>query len=449
MATVWRGRDLRLDRPVAIKQVSGYGLSQPFALERFNREARAVGRLSHPNVVSVYDVGAQDDQPYLVMELVEGPTVANLMAQGALPIVDVLSIVSQICDGLTAAHAAGIVHRDIKPANLILTAYGVVKICDFGVARLLDASVAQNLTGPVAAMGSPGYMAPEQISGGTIDPRTDLYALGCTIYAMLTGRPPFTTGGPLRVVQQHLAEPPERLGRRRQGVPAAVEELVADLLAKSPDQRPPDAASVQARIASVLRDSATGVDVSVVARRGPADPDAASREQRPDRRLWLTAGLVATAVVLTLFAANVFPALRWAGGPPKARWVEPTTAAPAVPVAPHPTGSPSRPSSSAAGHPSSPTAKPAPSPTDPIVALRQVIAEEVSTGDLKPDAATNLNHMVDDLAKTVATGRAPDITRQITAIRGQLTDLNKGGKLTDAGYAALNAALNQVAPTPA
>src|SRR5262249_55011444 len=155
---------------------------------------RAVGRLSHPNVVSVYDFGAQDNEPYLVMELVEGPTVANLLAQGPLPIVDVLSIVSQICDGLTDAHAAGIVHRDIKPANLILTASGVAKICDFGVARLLDASATQNLTGPVAAMGSPGYMAPEQITGGTIDQRTDLYALGCTIYAMLTGRPPFTAG---------------------------------------------------------------------------------------------------------------------------------------------------------------------------------------------------------------------------------------------------------------
>ncbi len=187
MATVWRGRDLRLDRLVAIKELSGEGMRQPMALQRFDREARAVGRLSHPNVVSVYDVGSQHGQPYLVMELVEGPTVATLLDDGPLPVADVLTIGSQVCDGLAAAHAAGIIHRDIKPANLIVTPAGVVKICDFGVARLLDSSSNTNLTGPAAAWGSPNYMAPEQINGGPLDRRTDLYALGCTLYAMLTG----------------------------------------------------------------------------------------------------------------------------------------------------------------------------------------------------------------------------------------------------------------------
>jgi eukaryotic-like serine/threonine-protein kinase len=452
MATVWRGRDLRLDRPVAIKQVSGYGLSQPFALERFTREARAVGRLSHPNVVSVYDFGTQDREPYLVMELVEGPTVARLLADGPLPIADVLSIVSQVCDGLAAAHAAGIVHRDIKPANLILTPYGTVKICDFGVARLLDASATPNLTGPVAAMGSPSFMSPEQISGGDIDPRTDLYALGCTMYAMLTGRPPFTAGGPFGIVQQHLSEPPEPLTRRRPDVPAEIEELVADLLAKSPDQRPPYATTVQARVAEALRDPATATNVRSLGSRAPAVPTAATRERPSDRRLWLTAALVAAAVFLTLVAVNVVPALRWAGATTTARWVDRTPGTPAAPAATPSAAATSHAAAPTAQTPASPaaTASATPSPpTDPILALRQLIAQEVKTGDLKPDAATDLNHAVDALAKTVATGRTPDILKQITAVRGKLTTYNKEGKLTDSGYAALNAALDRVAPTSA
>src|SRR5689334_22213406 len=150
MGTVWRGLDLRLDRPVAVKVLSGDGLSLPKAMERFGREARAVARLSHPNIVPVYDVGAEGDDPYLVMELVDGSTVAELLDDGPLPPADVLEIGSQVCDGLTAAHAAGIVHRDIKPTNLIVTAAGVVKICDFGVARLLDHA---DLTESAVAMG--------------------------------------------------------------------------------------------------------------------------------------------------------------------------------------------------------------------------------------------------------------------------------------------------------
>src|SRR5258705_6889825 len=184
MATVWRGRDLRLDRPVAVKELSSEGLRQPKALQRFEREAQAVGRLSHPNIVSVFDFGTQDGESYLVMELAEGPTVASLLADGPLPVVDALAIAAQVCDGLTAAHAAGIVHRDIKPANLIVTATGLVKICDFGVAGLLDTAGQANLTGPTTAMGSPGYMAPEQINAGPPDPRTALYAVGCTLSPM-------------------------------------------------------------------------------------------------------------------------------------------------------------------------------------------------------------------------------------------------------------------------
>ena len=128
MGAVWRARDLRLDRPVAVKELTGAGLSYPMAMARFDREARTVAGLTHPNIVEVYDFGADDGNSYLVMELIEGSTVAAMLAGGPLPFAAAISIAAQTCDGLAAAHEAGVIHRDIKPANLMLTPAGVVKI---------------------------------------------------------------------------------------------------------------------------------------------------------------------------------------------------------------------------------------------------------------------------------------------------------------------------------
>ncbi|MBM0229393.1 serine/threonine-protein kinase, partial [Micromonospora sp. ATA51] len=207
MGEVWRGRDLRLDRPVAIKVLTAAGLDEPMAAERFDREARAAARLTHPHIVAVYDFGTEADDSYLVMELVEGRTVAALIADGPLPVGQAVSIAMQACDGIAAAHAAGVVHRDVKPGNLIVTPSGTVKICDFGIARLPRAGGQNTLTGPATKLGTGSYMSPEQALGRPVDPRTDLYSLGCTLYAMLAGVPPFS-GDPLSVLHQHVNEPP-------------------------------------------------------------------------------------------------------------------------------------------------------------------------------------------------------------------------------------------------
>jgi eukaryotic-like serine/threonine-protein kinase len=473
MATVWGGRDLRLDRPIAIKELSGEGLRQPMALERFDREARAVGRLSHPNVVSVYDVGTQDGLPFLVLELVEGPTVATLLANGPLPVADVLAMGSQVCDGLAAAHAAGIIHRDIKPANLIVTPSGVVKICDFGVARLLDSSGNTNLTGPATAWGSPNYMAPEQINGGLIDLRTDLYALGCTLYAMLTGAPPFTGDGTFAVLQQHVTRPPASLRLRRTDVPMQVEALVCDLLAKTPEERPSDARVVRARIAAAQADLALAAARAVLLRSAapaagatPAQAtisidkpqpgkNAASRAPTSRCRRRNTVALAGAAVVMAV-AATMVP-IFWAetgrvAGPATGPIASATTsAATAAVAAPTPAQSLSASPSARTGaahiatatHTASPT--PPPPRTDPITALRQAIAEQVTAGSLNVAAATDLNHMVDDLAHTIATGNTTDVTNKIKALRAKLTTLNKERKLSDPGYRVLNTAVDQVA----
>ncbi len=470
MASVWRGRDLRLDRPVAIKVLSGEGLGQPMALERFAREARAVGRLSHSNVVSVFDVGTHSGQPYLVMELVEGATVATLLADGPLPVADVLAIGAQVCDGLAAAHAAGIVHRDIKPANLIVGPNGVVKICDFGVARLLDQSGNPSLTAPATAWGSPSFMAPEQINAEPVDARTDLYALGCTMYAMLNGAPPFTEGGPFGIMRQHLAQPPEPLRARRRDVPPQVETLVADLLAKRPDDRPADAATAGTRIAAALDDPAVETAPNggrILRSAGMSRPlaiTAVAHEQTPreapnpvsgkstrSRLLAIAAG-AAVALSAASLAVAAAAMLRPPARDAATHWVGPTasaaTSSAPVVAAPLASGSPAaRPTarpSPASTAPSNATST-SPSPTDPIAALRQAIAQQVSVGGLKADAATDLNHNVDDLVHTIATGDTGAVATKITALRGKLTALNKGGKLSADGYRVLNSAVDQVA----
>ena len=470
MATVWRGRDLRLDRPVAVKELSGEGLRQPSALQRFEREALAVGRLSHPNIVSVHDFGTQDGEPYLVMELAEGPTVASLLADGPLPVVDALAVAAQVCDGLSAAHAAGIVHRDVKPANLIVTATGVVKICDFGVARLLDTAGQANLTGPATAMGSPSYMAPEQINAGPPDPRTDLYALGCTMYAMLTGDPPFTAGGSLGIVQQHMTTPPQPLRGRRPEIPAKVEALVTDLLAKRPEQRPPDAAVARARIAAAAADPAFAATPSALGRptvlapvravaaapgtlrENGRPPNSGSRTWTTRRRLWPIAALIAAALVAAAGVMTAPPTLRPAPQTVTAHWTVPTPPAAASPSPPavspsaagaSPTAAPVPPTSAAAT-PTPPSPVP---PMDPIVALRQAIQQQVNTANLKADAANDLNHMVDGLAKSLTTANPDDETHQLKALRDKLTALKNEGKLSADGYRVLNGNLDQVAAT--
>jgi len=184
MGAVWRARDQRLDRAVAVKELTVSGLSLPMAIPRFDREARAVARLAHPNIVALHDVGIDDGRPFLVMELVDGRSVAELLEEGPLPPASAVAIAAQTCDGLGAAHAAGVIHRDIKPANLLLTDTGVVKICDFGIARLHDTAGDTTLSGVAPPLGSYKYLAPEQATGAPTDARTDLYALGCTLYAI-------------------------------------------------------------------------------------------------------------------------------------------------------------------------------------------------------------------------------------------------------------------------
>lgn len=274
-ASVWLARDRCLDRSVAIKELTGrWWLQEPATLERFDRQARTVGSLGHPNIVAVHDVDIHNVIPYLVMELIEGVTVAQMLRNGVLTVGQAVAIAIQTCDGLSAAHALGFIHGDVKPANLMLTPAGVVKICDFGTAWALSRTGETGLTGPEFVVGTTRYMAPEQVRGEPVDARADLYGLGCTLHTMLIGVPPLF-GLRAEVLWQHLGEEPAGLREHRADVPTPLEGLVAQLLAKAAADRPYDAAEVKARLADLVNDvptSAPAVPLALPPSRGGPVP---------------------------------------------------------------------------------------------------------------------------------------------------------------------------------
>lgn len=233
---VWRAFDESLGRPVAVKLLLPQG-SDPSAASRFRLEAQTAGCLNHPHVVGVLDFGEHEDRLFLVMELVEGDSLARLAGSGPLLAERVALIAAQAAAGLAAAHRQNIVHRDIKPANLLLDTHGSLKIGDFGIARFVDdPGAALTVTGQI--VGTSLYLAPERALGRPAGPASDVYALGCVLYQLLTGRPPFQADTALAILHQHLDAspvPPRQLGT---SLPPAFESYLLGLLAKQPEDRP-------------------------------------------------------------------------------------------------------------------------------------------------------------------------------------------------------------------
>ncbi|MGQ9612984.1 MAG: Stk1 family PASTA domain-containing Ser/Thr kinase [Chloroflexus sp.] len=235
MARVYLGRDLRLNRPVAIKIPHPHLMTDPDFMARFRHEAHAAAMVSHPNLVDVYDVGQAGDRHYIVMEYVAGTTLKQLINREApFAIPRAVRIAEQIARGLHAAHRAGLIHRDIKPQNIIVTDDGQVRITDFGVAKS-RLSTAMTETG--VTLGTVDYIAPEQAQGRAATPQSDIYALGVVLYEMLTGRLPFTGDNAVAVAMKHISEPPPPPRRYNPQIPAALEAIILRALAKDPAQR--------------------------------------------------------------------------------------------------------------------------------------------------------------------------------------------------------------------
>lgn len=307
MAWVYRGRDLALNRPVAVKVLRPPWTDDADLVERFHQEARSAAALSDRHVVQVYDVGADGEFHYIVMELVEGTNLKEYLAtHGPLAVPEALAVAEQVAEALADAHAHHIVHRDIKPQNILLTTGGLVKVADFGIARAMAGATLVN-TGSL--FGTAPYVSPEQARGRVSGPATDLYALGAVLYEMLTGAPPYTGDSALAVALKHIQDPVPDPRAARPELAAPVAELVMRLLAKDPADRPAGAAAVAARLRA-LRDAALRDDAEDPPPAAVGPVPAASRRRRRPLWPWL-AGLAALMVAGALALVT-----RWIQGPP-------------------------------------------------------------------------------------------------------------------------------------
>jgi serine/threonine-protein kinase len=280
MARVYRGRDLRLNRQVAIKVLHSHFASDSNFLQRFHHEAQAAANLRHPNIVDVYDVGQDDDIHYIVMEYVAGSDLkALLMRNGALPIDQAVYVSECVANGLEAAHRVGMVHRDVKPQNIIVGEQGQVKITDFGIAK---SSLSTALTETGVTFGTADYISPEQARGQPATPRSDIYSLGVTLYETLTNRLPFSGDSSIAVAMQHVSAdpPPPRMYNAR--IPPQLEALVLRALSKEPDSRPTTAQEFARQLASYrnVGDQATVVGPSAP-RPAPQQPARSASQPGP------------------------------------------------------------------------------------------------------------------------------------------------------------------------
>lgn len=245
MASVYRARDLRLNREVAVKILHEDLTRDPGFLTRFEREAQVVAGLAHPNIVPVYDVGGEDGAPYIIMEYVRGRTLKETLdAGGPLSEERTVAVMAPILDALGYAHRQGLIHRDVKPHNILLTIDGTPRLADFGIAHLVDGST----TRTAAILGSAQYLSPEQSRGEEATERSDIYACGIVLYEMLTGRPPFDGSNALAVANQHLNVPPPPLVGTVGPISPEVERAIGRALAKDPVARFADTAEMQAAL---------------------------------------------------------------------------------------------------------------------------------------------------------------------------------------------------------
>ena len=303
MGTVWEAHDVLLDRPVALKSMAEGLAADPEFVERFRREARAAGRLTHPNLARVYDFGEDGEAPFLVMELIEGETLHDRIGrEGPLPVADVVRIAGEIAAGLEAAHGAGIVHRDVKPANVMLDHAGGVKITDFGIAA---AASSTRLT-QGAGLGTATYASPEQTRGERVTAASDVYSLGVVTYEMLTGRPPFDGPSPVAIALAHAEEEPPSIRSARPEVPAGVAAVVERALAKDPRNRPESADAFAGELGQAMGATSPRTERLAPATvplppSGPAPPPTV-RETRPPRgpSRWPWVAVLATLALLVV-----------------------------------------------------------------------------------------------------------------------------------------------------
>ncbi|MDQ5858569.1 MAG: protein kinase, partial [Acidobacteriota bacterium] len=314
MGEVYRAKDTRLERDVAIKVLPTHLASTPESRQRFEREAKTISQLSHPHICALHDVGREGETEYLVMEYLEGDTLSDRLAKGALPIDQVLRYGTQIADALDKAHRQGIVHRDLKPGNVMLTKSGV-KLLDFGLAKAIAPTVTsdslteyptqQALTQEGTILGTFEYMAPEQLEGGASDARTDIFAFGCVLYEMATGRKAFSGKSRVSLISSILRDEPRPISQVTPASPPLLDRVVETCLAKDPDERWQSAADVKRELQWLAEAPRSTSAVAI-----PIPRPRANRE----RLAWALAALFASGLI-ALAALGVRSRFRSSKGP--------------------------------------------------------------------------------------------------------------------------------------
>ncbi|GHE60133.1 hypothetical protein GCM10017771_83250 [Streptomyces capitiformicae] len=448
MGQVWRGWDSALGREVAVKLLAA-SPGDEGAAERFRYEAHTAARLTHANIAAIYDFGhAADGHPFLVMELVRGRSLAEIRAaQGQLAWERAADLGAQAASALAAAHAAGVVHRDIKPANLLLSDDGVVKVVDFGIAQLAEHAAADGSP----ALGTAAYTAPEQALRHPVGPAADLYALGCVLYELLAGQPPFPSQDIAGVLYRHVHDHPAPLDGIRPDVPPLLVRTVHALLAKNPADRPGDAADISRQLAAVAAEApaqATRLlppvgdataplpSISVAADESPLS----RRRPRQGARLPLPlvlGGLVAVGAALL----TVLFLLAYGDSS------EDTTTSPASSASPA-TSEPASSSSSPV-----PTRSPTPTPTpsvkqaatqDPATLARRLSAAlAAQSGSMEPDLYRDAQKKAAEINKKVQAGDTAKAADKARDLRQRLADARQKGQWS--GDSQVMRLLNQLA----
>jgi len=438
MAQVYRATDQVLNRTVAVKVMAPHLTRDPKFVRRFEREAQAAAGLSHPGVVAVFDTGVDDDLHFIVMEFVQGQTLAELLREGPLPLDQALGIAGDVSSALAAAHATGLIHRDVKPGNIMVTPAGAVKAMDFGIARAI---ATDTVTQTSSLLGTAAYLSPEQAAGEHLDARSDLYSLGVVLYEMLTGRPPFVAESPVALAYKHINEKPDppslvnpALGPETDAVVmralakapsdryATAEELQADLQALATGRAPPPAMPTASTAPIAVEPTAVLPAGAGVLSGPPAREQRRTRTTTGRRRAWLA------LVVLIALLGAIAVAVGLLGGEPGKPAAVPSTTLPPATV-------------------SSPTPTPAAllSVDEAVSILEGLVADGRDSGAIIPPAANDIEHGVADAMKEFEKGELDKALEILSELQDKMAELVDKGEIDSSVAGQLDQAIGDLA----
>jgi predicted Ser/Thr protein kinase len=418
MSEVRRADDVLLRRPVAVKLLREDG--DPRSIARFKQEAQILARIHHPNVVTVFDTGVDGGEGFIVMELVEGPTLREVLdREGRLAPERAAEIASALASALGFAHEHGVIHRDLKPANVLFMPDGRVKLADMGIARLLSPEA---LTATLTLRGTPRYVSPEQARGDRVDSRADLYSLGCVLFEMLTGRTPFE-GNLAALSYAHVNTPAPRVRSIDPAVPAGMDELVAAMLEKDPADRPQTGEDVRKSLDAAMRHAAVTQTAQMEA--VPPDPtrrlplgDLTPRPSvRPRRSVWawvvIPLGLLAIIVLIALIART--------GSDGRTNAAQPSTPGGGSPTTEQ-----------------SPPEEPAGlSPEEAAGLVFQTVSDGVEAGEVTDDASKDISHQMDEILRDLDKEEDVEkVVEKLGELRQKVSEAFEKGEITSAGRAS-------------